>query len=175
MLISAKKPSLILVAVVAIVAAIAGIYIVLSSRAATATCSSVSQYGITWTFDKTYPCGQFANGDWWVAPSAGEVNVKVTGMTPAYAGGQNGWEVNPGYGDDFQGKGCNLPTAKLKEKQGLDQNIGCFDANLIPNPKSPSAASPYLALPGESIVKATTANDGGSCPTISAVCKLRRS
>ncbi len=24
----------------------------------------ISQYGVTWTFDKEYPCGQFANGDW---------------------------------------------------------------------------------------------------------------
>ncbi len=27
---------------------------------------SVSQFGVTWTFDADYPTGQFANGDWWV-------------------------------------------------------------------------------------------------------------
>lgn len=26
----------------------------------------VSRHGITWTFDKPYPAGQFVNGDWWV-------------------------------------------------------------------------------------------------------------
>ena len=30
------------------------------------SCSSISQYGITWYFDKAYPCGQFVTGDWWV-------------------------------------------------------------------------------------------------------------
>lgn len=28
--------------------------------------SSLTQFGITWTFDKAYPVGQFANGDYWV-------------------------------------------------------------------------------------------------------------
>jgi len=28
--------------------------------------TSVSQYGITWTFDKDYPTGQFCTGDYWV-------------------------------------------------------------------------------------------------------------
>ena len=26
----------------------------------------ISQFGITWTFDKDYTVGQFANGDYWV-------------------------------------------------------------------------------------------------------------
>ncbi|HUC20452.1 MAG TPA: hypothetical protein VMR98_03090, partial [Candidatus Polarisedimenticolaceae bacterium] len=123
----------------ATLAAIAGIYIVLSSRAATATCSSVSQYGITWTFDKTYPCGQFVNGDWWVALNAGDTGVKINTITPAYSGGQNGWEVNPVYSGS----------------QGFDQDIGGFSASLVP-------ALPYLAQPNKSIVKATTAS--GGCP-----------
>lgn len=28
--------------------------------------SSISQYGITWTFDQPYEAGQYATGDWWV-------------------------------------------------------------------------------------------------------------
>ncbi len=31
-----------------------------------ATCASIEQFGITWTFDSDYECGQFANGDYWV-------------------------------------------------------------------------------------------------------------
>lgn len=27
---------------------------------------SITQFGITWTFDRPYEAGQFANGDWWV-------------------------------------------------------------------------------------------------------------
>jgi len=38
--------------------------------------TEVSQYGITWTFDKPTKTGQFVNGDWWVL---GPVNiVKIT-------------------------------------------------------------------------------------------------
>jgi hypothetical protein len=33
---------------------------------------SISQFGITWTFDRQYPAGQYANGDWWVV---GPVNI----------------------------------------------------------------------------------------------------
>ena len=38
---------------------------------------SVTQYGITWTFDKAYPVGQFANGDYWVVGP-----VTITSVTP---------------------------------------------------------------------------------------------
>src|SRR4051812_40150189 len=34
------------------------------ARAATA--SSLTQYGITWTFDKAYTYGSYATGDYWV-------------------------------------------------------------------------------------------------------------
>ncbi len=53
--------------------------------------SSVSQFGITWTFDKQYETGNFANGDWWVVGP-----VKVTAITrPAARSGRDGSMVNP--------------------------------------------------------------------------------
>jgi hypothetical protein len=39
--------------------------------------TSVTQFGITWTFDRDYPTGQFANGDYWVVGP-----VTLTGITP---------------------------------------------------------------------------------------------
>lgn len=39
--------------------------------------TSVSQYGITWTFDSDKQVGQFANGDWWVVGP-----VRITSITP---------------------------------------------------------------------------------------------
>lgn len=52
--------------------------------------ASVSQYGVTWTFDKEYPCGQFATGDWWcVGP------VTVQSVSPAPTGERNGSMINP--------------------------------------------------------------------------------
>ncbi len=42
-----------------------------------ATCSSIEQFGITWTFDTNYECGQFANNDYWVVGP-----VIITGISP---------------------------------------------------------------------------------------------
>ena len=52
--------------------------------------ATISQFGITWTFDKEYPCGQFANGDWWVVGP-----VVVTEISPGLADGRNGSMANP--------------------------------------------------------------------------------
>lgn len=55
--------------------------------------SSLSQYGITWTFDGNYEVGQFANGDWWVV---GPVTIESIDP-PSVSGGRimNGSMVNP--------------------------------------------------------------------------------
>lgn len=55
--------------------------------------SSVSQYGITWTFSQDRTVGQFVNGDWYVVGP-----VTITSITPApvelgYA--INGSQINP--------------------------------------------------------------------------------
>ena len=67
----------------------------------------VTQYEITWYFDKAYTVGQFANGDWWVLGP-----VTITRITPDYRLRDfwdfttsktkgvvfhwiNGWQVNP--------------------------------------------------------------------------------
>jgi hypothetical protein len=54
------------------------------------TASSITQYGITWTFDQAYQYGQYANGDYWVVGP-----VTITSITPDSTGGRNGWEINP--------------------------------------------------------------------------------
>lgn len=65
--------------------------------------SSISQYGITWTFDRPYRVGQFVNGDWWVCPDTPGGTATVTGVTPVPVYGttdtdqlaRNGSCVNP--------------------------------------------------------------------------------
>ncbi|MEM9053457.1 MAG: PKD domain-containing protein, partial [Bacteroidota bacterium] len=52
--------------------------------------SSIEQYGITWTFDKEYECGQFVTGDWWVVGP-----VTIVSVTPEQSPGRNGSCVNP--------------------------------------------------------------------------------
>lgn len=56
--------------------------------------TSVTQHGITWTFDRDYPSGQFANGDHWVVGP-----VKIVAISPktlaAHGGILHGSMVNP--------------------------------------------------------------------------------
>lgn len=52
--------------------------------------SSITQYGVTWTFDKEYESGQFATGDHWVV---GPVNV--VSVSPEPTGARHGSCVNP--------------------------------------------------------------------------------
>lgn len=64
-----------------------------------ARASSVTQYGITWTFDRSYRVGQFVNGDWWVLPDDPTGSVTVTSVSPVPTGSgsafRNGSVVNP--------------------------------------------------------------------------------
>lgn len=88
---------------------------------------SISQYGITWTFDKEAPVGQFITGDWYVV---GPVTVVAIDPKPLFGpeevgdlitsyekkGGtkvaRNGSMLNPKIGGDF------------------DESIGPFDSRI---------------------------------------------
>ena len=60
---------------------------------------SISQYGITWTFDKPYRVGRFVNGDWWMVPDEAKGTVTVVSVEPAPSGmgasARNGSMRNP--------------------------------------------------------------------------------
>ena len=99
--------------------------------------TSVSQYGITWQFDKDYLVGQFANGDYWVKTDDITGNVIITRITPdienyTISGVDyliNGFQVNPTpYG------------------HGFDARLPSYNSNLIPS-------LPYIASSGDSIIK----------------------
>jgi hypothetical protein len=61
-----------------------------SSLLVAAPVSSISQYGVTWTFDKAYEAGQFVTGDWWVVGP-----VTITSVSPAPTGTRHGSALNP--------------------------------------------------------------------------------
>lgn len=63
------------------------------SSCASGRASSIQQHGITWTFDHSYTCGQYANGDYWVLGP-----VIITDIDPKPTDGQNGTVVNPRMG-----------------------------------------------------------------------------
>lgn len=104
--------------------------------------SSVSQYGITWTFDRAYPSGQFANGDYWVLGP-----VQIVMMTPPATSGRNGWMVNPvGF------------TQGYDNRTQLNGASPVYNAALQPR-------LPYVANPGSSVIKAISVD-----PTL-ATCR----
>jgi hypothetical protein len=90
--------------------------------------AEVSQYGITWTFEKPARVGQYVTGDWWVA---GPATVKA--VIPAPAAGRHGSIINPPAGD----------------KQGYDDRCAGFDASL-------RAGFPLALEPGQSLVTAAS-------------------
>jgi prepilin-type N-terminal cleavage/methylation domain-containing protein len=56
--------------------------------------SSITQYGITWTFDQEYQTGQFVTGDYWIIGPA-----QVVSVSPGWDGTKSGSmvNVNPSY------------------------------------------------------------------------------
>ncbi|HEC04213.1 MAG TPA: hypothetical protein ENI81_11825, partial [Phycisphaerales bacterium] len=67
--------------------------------------SEVSQFGITWTFDRDYVVGQFANGDYWVVGP-----VTIVGINPASVESAGRW---------INGSMIN-PSPRFVRKQGYD-------------------------------------------------------
>jgi hypothetical protein len=128
---------------VLVTAAAGGAGLVITGGGGGTTCSSVTQYGITWTFNKAVPCGTFANGDSWVSPASGDSTVTVTAMSPTFASNQNGAMVNPVCSKD--------PLCK----QGFDDRLDAWDS-------TKNITLPYVASPGASIVK-TDAYTGSTC------------
>jgi len=69
--------------------------------------TSVTQYGITWTFDKAYPCGQFVTGDWWVVGP-----VKVVSVAPKPTGSRNGSMLDPVGAQAYDSRGGSYDASK---------------------------------------------------------------
>ena len=102
----------------------------------------ITQYNITWKFDKDYPSGQFVNGDFWVIGP-----VKVIAIT-------NDLHTSPGFtpepGDD--GSMVNPGTT---DKQGYCRSLASYKAELnaaLPSGKPVSADNPLLLQPASSLV-----------------------
>lgn len=93
-----------------------------SAPALAAKVSSVSQYGITWTFSEPREAGQFATGDWWVV---GPVTIQT--VAPAPTANRNGSSVNPkggrqGY-DDRGGEYATTDTVTFPRVLAVDESL----------------------------------------------------
>ena len=110
------------------------------------TAQSVTQYGITWTFDKPYPVGQFVSGDWWVVGP-----VKITAITNTL--NPEGYEVEPG----LNGSMVNPP---FNEKTGYDVRAKWhYDPSVnasLPNGKPLAPDNLLLLAPDSSLVSSVS-------------------
>jgi hypothetical protein len=97
----------------------------------TSLVNSITQYGITWTFDDKYEVGQFVNGDYYVV---GPVNI--VSISPEPTGSRNGSMVNPVTG----------------ENQGYDDRVGMYD-------NSSQVTFPYTLNLEESLVSTISLTD----------------
>jgi hypothetical protein len=117
------KPSLIVRALLAAVS--------VSAALSAAPVSSITQYGVTWTFDKEYESGQFVSGDHWVVGP-----VVIESVSPAPTGTRNGSCVNP-----------------LGGRQGYDDRGGKFDT-------ADNVSFPYSLQVDESLVSSVSKPEG---------------
>lgn len=104
----------------------------------------ISQYGITWTFDKDYPSGQFCTGDYWMVGPVKVIgitnNLHTSGFTPKP--GDDGSMVNPGT-DEHQGYCPKLTYAHMYQES--------LNASLVEG-KPISAGNPLVLKVNSSLV-----------------------
>jgi len=111
------------------------------SPALAETATSVSQYGITWTFDGDYTVGRFATGDWWVVGPVTLVDISTDlhddGFVPA--AGDDGSMLNP----------------NATGLQGYEDGLSSYRADLnaaLPNGQPISTSNPLVLQGGSSLV-----------------------
>ena len=101
----------------------------LKTNAATAT--ELTQYGVTWVFDKEYEVGQFASGDYYVVGP-----ITITSITPSASNGRNGTQLNP-----YVGGSTGNPSTP---KQPFDSRAYAYDPTTL--------FQSGVVMPGTSVV-----------------------
>jgi len=90
--------------------------------------TSITQYGITWTFDKDVPSGTFCNGDYWIIGPVNVIGISTDLHAPGFEPkpGEDGSMLNPGTG----------------EKQGYDRRLAAHSKRLCSYDEALNAALP---------------------------------
>ncbi|MDO8301779.1 MAG: hypothetical protein Q7T18_00910, partial [Sedimentisphaerales bacterium] len=135
------------------------IAVIMASPAALYSATQVSQFGITWTFDRDYTVGQFANGDYYIIGP-----VTITSISPASVNSsgriKNGSMINP------------IP-ASSSSRQGYDNAMAgnTYDATLN-KAFNVSSGTPLVVQPGSSIVSTVSVDLAGDCPQLKTAAIL---
>ena len=115
----------------------------------------MSANGITFSFDRDYPTGRFVDGQPWVVGP-----VKIQRITPDYANGRSGFEVNP--------------VTTYADEQSLDKRVTDLASRFV---WVEPPTLPRTFQPGQSIVKviSVTGGDCKSCVVDAAVLTVLES
>lgn len=115
--------------------------------------ASLTQHGITWTFDTDYVTGQFVNGDYWVLdPGSG---VKITEITPGHT-------IIPVTGRIKNGSMIN----PAPNKQGYDSYQGYLAYNSETNVGTNISASTPLVLTANTSLVSSISNETPLSPSV---------
>jgi hypothetical protein len=119
-------------------------------------CDSLSQYGITWKFNKKVPVGKFITGDYYVIGQ-----VTVIAISPAPGGGRNGSMLNgstryqSGYDSrtiQYSKELTDLPPIKLKPGYSLISSISLKDDEMDRPPVMPRGGVPQTYLKSAAVL-----------------------
>ncbi len=114
--------------------------------------SSVSQYGITWTFSRPRKVGRFVTGDWWVLGP-----VKIVRVTPSPGPAPLGERIEirkNQFGDtalrnDGRMRNGSMIVVKGSSRQGYDSRAKNYDPTM-------SVAFPFTLKPNQSLISSVS-------------------
>lgn len=116
---------------------------------------TISQYGITWTFDKPHTVGKFVTGDYWVLGPATVTSVSPSPQTAAVQATST--TVKSIYGavamvDDKRMRNGSMIVLKSGREQGYDSRLKNYNPAL-------SVAYPLKLQPRQSLISSVSNGD----------------
>ncbi|MEK7416090.1 MAG: hypothetical protein AAB263_22525 [Planctomycetota bacterium] len=129
---------------------------------------SVSQYGITWRFDKKVPVGKFINGDWYVVgpvtivdmdpkPRYGAEVTDLVADQPVYV-----WEFKDPKNAVRNGSTLNIPAVAPRCLKNPSADRGCGFDSRIPSGRFDPAQTTKLPIemkPGDALCSSLSAKN----------------
>jgi hypothetical protein len=135
--------------------------------------TSVSQFGITWTFSADCQTGQYANGDYWVVGPVNIItitnNLHTNGILPSV--GLDGSMINPGT-DAKQGYDNRLTSYLAVLNKALINGAPISPTNVLALPVNSSLISSVSWIAGEPGCPALNGGTGEPRPVLRSAAVL---
>lgn len=140
--------------------------------------TSVTQFGITWTFDTNYTVGQYANGDYYVVAPSGLTIVDIDPASEIVASREN-CDVNGTglgtYSTNSTINGSMVNPITSNGKHGFDSSCTGYQLSYnagLPAGSTLDAGNPLILAAGSSLVTSTSFALAGRRPTNTYVAVL---